>query len=464
MPQIPTIISTNIRTYKKQKIKDSQGFANEHPNDVTIQYPVRREYFMENFQAAYDEKALVNELKGQERASMYFHIPFCEKKCSYCNFAVDVRGLKKIKDKYVEALVKQGKRVLDIFKDKKIIALDIGGGTPTNLEPEQIRKFMEGISGFTRKIEKKNPNTFSAETTTKIAAEHIERLHAYHDGGVQRISMGVQSTSQAVINSVNRLQELAPVYQAYKNLRGTGFKRINFDFIFGLPGQTKEHIQKDIDLISELRPDSVTMYDCIYKGKGRALKTQIGKAPTRAQYGELYDYIYEGLNKVGYHSEYGSLNFSLHRGESGTSKYFEERLLKHGPFVGLGNYSSSQVNDKWWFAPYSVDSFIHSIKEQNHILPINPNSFYQLPNEELAAKDISMSFNYGFIDIPAFIDKFGLAIEKQFGEEIDFAIMRNWLEYSGEKIKMVKGSFKDLSNIRALFYSNRILQWLKNLK
>lgn len=446
------------------KIIASQAFANQYPHDVSVQYPVRREYFMEKFQAPYDEKQLISQLRSQRETSVYFHIPFCEKKCSFCNFSIDVRPKKEVKDMYIDALVEQAKRVFEVLKNSSINALDIGGGTPTNLEPEQIRRFMEGVREFVRKTDKSNPNTFSAETTTKIAAEHIERLQAYYEGGVRRFSMGVQSTSQAIIDSVHRLQESNPIYQAYKNLRNVGFKRINFDFIFGLPGQTKTDIQSDIDLVSELKPDSVTTYDCVYKGKGRVLKRQLTEAPSRAQYGALYDFIYDKLTQSGYHAEYGSLNFSAIPEESGTSKYFEDRMLKHSSFVGLGNYSSSQIDSKWWFAPYSVDDFVDTINVRKQTLPISPGSFYDLSKEELVAKDLLSAFNFGYIDKEALEAKFGITIEEQFKKEMDFAIKNKWLEVVGNKVRLTKGSFEHLTNIRALFYTENILKWLQNLK
>src|SRR5207248_2271537 len=104
-----------------------------------------------------------------------------------------------------------------------------------------------------------------------------------------------------------------------------------------------------------------------------------------------------------FHAAYGSVNFSRHKGETGTSPYFKGRLFDHMPYLGAGNYSSSMVGNAWWFAPHGVNQWMQRI-EAGEILPQGHS--YHLPPEEVMTKQILLSLNYGVIDENHFKKRF----------------------------------------------------------
>lgn len=176
-------------------------------------------------------------------------------------------------------------------------------------------------------------------------------------------------------------------------------------------------------------------------------------------YGRMYDLAYDKLLDAGYFATYGSVNFSRIRTETGTSAYFEGRLLDGYNYIGLGNYASSQIDNYWFFKTYGVDNYTKSIN--NSKLAVD--DFYLLPNDELYAKYILYSLNFGFIDSERFNKRFDENFWKVFENEIDFAISNKWLNKNDDKLELNYGNFKNINFVRSLFYSSKAKEWLFKL-
>ena len=426
-------------------------FVENHLEEFTIQYPPRREYFKENFLSQ-----LVNGLfTSCEEILLYLHIPFCEAKCFYCNFAVDVRSDNKIFEEYTEALLKEIDRNYYLFDvSKQITGIDIGGGTPTRLPTPLLLKILQKI--YPLKATSHHPFSISIETTPKIASEEPEKMQAIQEAGIDRISMGIQSFNETHLNLVNRELQISKNEEAIYNLRQAGFQRVNTDLIFGLPQQTLKDWEDDLIEILKLSPDSITTYDCLYRGKGRALTKRTDTLPSQKLYGEMYDLAYNLLISHGYYADYGSVNFSKNNSESGTSAYFEGRLLNGKSYLGLGNYATSMVNNYWYFNTYNVSTYIQNIKNNLQVI----GDFYKLPSREIYAKYILYSLNFGFVDEQRFFQKFQCSLWDIFQEELTFAIEKGWIYKENEKWKINKYQFCNISYIRSLFYSPQAQKWL----
>jgi oxygen-independent coproporphyrinogen-3 oxidase len=274
---------------------------------------------------------------------------------------------------------------------------------------------------------------------------------------VDRISLGLQSTSAAILAGVNRAEQAATEARAVENLRRAGFRRVNVDLIFGLPGQTMTVWRADIDRILTLPTDCVTTYDCLYRGKGRIMTRHSGQPPPEL-YGELYDLAYERLTAAGFHAPYGSVNFSRYRCETGTSPYFEGRLLDGLPYLGIGNYASSLVRDAWWFAPYGVNAWLKAV-EAGQNLPIGDG--YRLPEEEAMAKYLLSSLSFGILDSERFLVRFGQDLTARFGPALSYAVDQGWLRRAGSGFGIVPGAFAFMPQVRSLFYSAAAVEWIE---
>jgi oxygen-independent coproporphyrinogen-3 oxidase len=428
------------------------ALAARFPHDFTIQYPPRREFFQERYRG----QPALDQLRTVRRLLLYIHVPFCEAKCHYCNFAVDTRRDLPLQARYVGALLRQLDHVSGLLpRGCSIPGIDIGGGTPTLLQPVLLERLLEALRPWRERAENLWP--ISIETTPRIAAEDRHRLALLARLGADRISLGLQSTSAVILAGVNRGEQAAREPRAVENLRRAGFRRVNVDLIFGLPGQTRGVWRADLDRALALPVDSVTTYDCLYRGKGRVMTRRNGQPPPEV-YGELYDLAYERLTSAGFHAPYGSVNFSRYPGETGTSPYFEGRLLDGLPYLGIGNYASSLVRDAWWFAPYGVNGWLKAA-QAGETLPIGDG--YRLPDAEVMAKYLLSSLSFGIIDSGRFLACFGQSLAARFGPALSHAVDQGWLRRTGSGFGIVPGAFRFLPQIRSLFYSPAAIAWIE---
>ncbi len=432
-------------------------FVESHPHDFTIQYPVRREYFIQKFRRNPAPSAR-DWLHDAPEALLYLHVPFCEAKCFYCNFAVDVSADEQVHIGYVDALLRELDSHSDWLGRTQIRGIDIGGGTPTRLPAKQLERLCQAIAPFAQDSGHAFP--VSIETTPRIASQEPEKLAVLSRGGVQRVSMGVQSFNASTLALVNRRRQIEQTELAMQNLRMAGFKRLNLDIIFGLPGQSMQDWEADLDRVIALQPDSITTYDCLYRGKGRALTKIAPSTPSPAAYGAMYDVGYAKLTAAGWHAPYGSVNFSRRADETGTSACFEGRLLDGLPYLGLGNYASSLRGNHWSFNAYAVGDYVSRIKTG-----ANPcEYYYELPQAEAQAKYLLYSLNYGFIDEARFQHRFGITLAEAFPSELDLALSAGLMQKIGSRWQVISGRFDSMHLIRALFYPAAAKDWLMNLR
>ncbi|HAA57780.1 MAG TPA: hypothetical protein DCE42_23640 [Myxococcales bacterium] len=439
------------------KIEYSQSLASQAPWEFTIQYPPRPAYFREHFSGVVSLREKVK----RARFLLYIHVPFCERKCFYCNFAVDVRDRAEVYTRYVDHLLRQ----LDALEEEvdaqvDIGGIDIGGGTPTRLPLVELERLLVAVAPWKRRSDHAFP--LSIETTPRIASEEPEKLGLLVERGVDRISMGIQSTNEETLEEVNRRTGLVMIERAAKNLRLAGAKRINADLIFALPGQSMEDWKLDLHRVIEMGFDSITTYDCLYRGVGRVMNRHSPDIPEPSVYQEMYDVGYALLTAHGYHARYGSVNFSRYPDETGTSAYFEGRLLDGEPYLGIGNYATSLFDWTWSFAPYRVRDWERAI-DGGDVFPVGDG--YVLPEDEVAAKYILLSLNFGVIDSRRFARIFGVPLEERYDDELSFALEQGWLVSESKGVyTLSEGHFGHMPHLRSLFYSLSALQWMQKQK
>ncbi len=433
--------------------REAVELARRHPLAFTIQYPPGRAYFRERYRAAHDPSAALD----APRLLLYVHVPFCEARCYYCNFAVDVRRDADLHARYVSHLVAQLERIDAALPSSTTIpGIDIGGGTPTSLTTSQLQRLLAALAPLRARAEV--PHAVSVETTPRMAAEHPEKMAMLVQGGISRVSMGLQSTNDQTLASVNRAAQAALAERAAASLVRAGFRRINVDLVFGLPGQTLAEFRADLEAAAALPVDSITTYDCLYRGAGRALPRRTSDRPTPEDYGALYDLAYDLLTARGFHAPYGSLNFSRHPAETGTSPYFEGRLLDGLPYVGAGNYASSLVGDRWWFAPLGIASWERAAAAD----PFCADDVYRLPASERAAKQVLLALSFGLLDPVRLSSAVGLDFEPTYAEPLAWAEANDLLVRSADGCWRIRsGAFRYMPTLRALFYPPAALAWIR---
>ncbi len=212
------------------------------------------------------EKEILKAIDYKNGYSLYIGIPFCPTTCLYCSFtSYPLGAFKGIVDDYIECVKKEIDYVSEAFKDKTLDTVYIGGGTPTTLEPYQIRELI----GYLRdKVDLSNVKEFTVESGRPDSITR-EKLKAMKEMGVTRISVNPQTMSDETLRIIGRQHTVAQLIDAFNMAREEGFDNINMDIILGLPGEDAGDVQHTIDEIKKLSPDDLTVHSLAIKRGSR---------------------------------------------------------------------------------------------------------------------------------------------------------------------------------------------------
>lgn len=241
-------------------------------NDREIRDYLKKEYYVSEkkgdlaIKVASNEKRLLEKLDYNNGYSLYAGIPFCPTTCLYCSFTSYPLAVWKDRvDTYVDAMLKELEFTSRLMKDKKLDTFYMGGGTPTTLEPElldRVLSFFEehfdttGLKEYT--IEAGRPDSI---TRDKLL---IMKKH-----GVDRISINPQTMNDDTLKLIGRHHTVEQIKEAFTLARECGFDNINMDLIIGLPGETREHIERTMREVALLAPDSLTVHSLAIKRAAR---------------------------------------------------------------------------------------------------------------------------------------------------------------------------------------------------
>jgi oxygen-independent coproporphyrinogen III oxidase len=257
---------------------------------------------------------------------VYVSYPFCAQKCTYCNFASGVLP-HELEQRYLEALERE---ICAHPWEWRPDTVYFGGGTPSNLDPQALRRLLDRIPGRPWQ-----------EATLEVAPGTItaEKARAWRDSGLDRVSLGVQSFVDSEIRRTGRKHSAAIVASEVALLRQAGFERINIDLIAGLSGQTRASWSESLDWIARLAPDHVSIYmlevdDDSRLGKELRLggvRYGASDVPTDDDTAAMYETAVERLAAIGI-ARYEISNFAVPGSESRHNlKYWTLE-----PYIGFG--------------------------------------------------------------------------------------------------------------------------------
>ncbi len=212
------------------------------------------------------ERALLSGLHYEGGYSLYIGIPFCPTTCLYCSFtSYPIAGFRKLVEPYLDCVIREMEFLADRFADRILDSVYIGGGTPTTLEPEQLDRLLTRLRELFDFSQVKE-FTVEAGRADSITEEKLRVLHRH---GVRRISVNPQTMKQETLDIIGRRASVEQVCRAYELARQIGFENINMDLILGLPGEGPEDVQRTIDRVVELGPDSLTVHSLAVKRASR---------------------------------------------------------------------------------------------------------------------------------------------------------------------------------------------------
>lgn len=254
---------TGIRPTKIPMGMLEEGWAEEEIlADMERKYYISREKGKLSIDIAKRERELLSVLHYKDGYSLYIGIPFCPTTCLYCSFTSYPIGLwKKRVGEYLEALEKEMAYVAEVYRDKILDTVYIGGGTPTTLEPEELDRLLTSAGRYFD-LSRVQEFTVEAGRADSITREKLQVLKRHK---ITRISVNPQTMKEETLRIIGRRHSVEQVRTAFWLAREEGFDNINMDIILGLPGETKEDVKYTAEEIRKLRPDSLTVHSLAVK-------------------------------------------------------------------------------------------------------------------------------------------------------------------------------------------------------
>ena len=268
---------------------------------------------------------------------LYVHIPFCVKKCAYCDF-LSWKGSDEEREAYVQALEKEISSYSEFAKDYRVSTVFFGGGTPSVLEGEQ-----------TERILKKIRDTFRVEKDAEITLEmnpgtaQKEKLLLYRELGINRLSIGLQSVKNENLKLLGRIHTYGDFLDSYRMAREAGFDNISADLISSLPGQTLEEWKEELEILQETPLEHISVYQLIIE-KGTEFYEKYGEheelLPDEETSREIYLWTGKYLKEHGF-EQYEISNYARPSRKSRHNLRYWERK----DYLGLGLGAASMVHN-----------------------------------------------------------------------------------------------------------------------
>lgn len=358
---------------------------------------------------------------------LYVHIPFCRRKCHYCDF-VSYSGMEACFKRYIAAVTAEANQYNRLFRECVVDTAFIGGGTPSVLEIAQIKKLISGI---------KNAFCFDLkEFTIEANPETLcaKKISAYCDLGINRLSIGLQSHDDDVLQRIGRLHTWDIFEQVYNNASRL-FSNINIDTIFGLPGQNTESFFETIKRVISLKPQHVSAYSLkIEKGTPLAESFMGTDEDTdRAMYHGAADM----LKEAGY-IHYETSNFAL----PGFECKHNLKYWTGEEYLGLGTAAHSLINDVRFSNTENLQDYIENIEKG-----FRPAVFEtKLSEKDKTAEYIMLHMRLAKgIDFEDYNIRFNCDFYKQFYEQIIITQNLGLIYADNKGIRPTKKGF-DLQN------------------
>ena len=291
-------------------------------------------------------------VENRNPIGIYIHIPFCEAKCAYCDF-LSGPSSNENKKRYVDALVEQIKEYSYLNEEYYIRTIFIGGGTPSSIDPMDIRRILETVYEIfgienTNNSNENNQQTLQSTNSIEITIETNpgtltkEKLLIYKESGINRISMGLQSVNDRELKLLGRIHTFGQFEHNYHLARECGFTNINIDLMSALPGQTVDTWERTLKTVIELNPEHISAYSLIIE-EGTPFYERYAdgsELPSEDEDRQMYYLTKKLLKEAGY-ERYEISNYAKPGFESKHNSSYWERI----DYIGFGLGASSCINN-----------------------------------------------------------------------------------------------------------------------
>lgn len=375
----------------------------------------------------------------EKKMELYLHIPFCERKCAYCDFLSFPQG-REVQRQYVDQLIEEIKTAGAGFRDTTVTSVFVGGGTPSILEPGLIRRVFEVLRDH-----------FRIEETAEISLEANpgtvteQKLMEYKNAGVCRLSFGLQSADNEELKALGRIHTYEEFLGSFRLARACGFDNINVDLMSALPGQTVESWLETLKRTAALEPEHISAYSLMIEegtpfyemyGEGRGDKV----LPDEDSEREMYHKTKEVLRELGY-ERYEISNYAKPQKECRHNIGYWTGV----PYLGLGLGASSYVNRRRFHNTVDLKEYLGGAPGR------------RMDEQILTEKDMQEEFFFvGLrmvrgVSLKKFKEQFGVPAEKVYPGLLERLIREGGAEMDGEFFRLTDYGMDVSSYIMAEF-------------
>lgn len=368
-----------------------------------------------------------------QKTSLYIHIPFCVKKCLYCDF-LSAPATKNAREQYLLALNYEIEARAEEYKDREIISVFLGGGTPSILSIDELSKIFDKIKtgyNLSRDCEitiEVNPGTVSDVAT----------FESYRKLGINRLSVGLQSTIDTELKLLGRIHTYNDFLTTFNCAREAGFDNINIDIMSALPNQSEENYELTLKRVLELNPEHISAYSLIIE-PGTAFYHDYNYLLTDEKHEELDRKLYEMTERMllsGGYRRYEISNYAKEGYECRHNKVYWQR----GEYLGIGLGAASLINHSRFKNTSQFEYYIECGGMCEY------EEYEKLSREDEMQEFIflGMRLTKG-ICFEAFKECFGKEIRDIYGKTIDKNIADGLIELTDEGMRLTAKGL-DVSN------------------
>ncbi|MDW8516127.1 radical SAM family heme chaperone HemW [Priestia flexa] len=288
----------------------------------------------------------------------YLHIPFCHHICHYCDFNKVFFKNQPVMP-YLEKMRDEMKQTVERYPANDLKTIFVGGGTPTALDEKQLTYFLESIhESFP--VHDVKEFTFEANPN-ELTEEKLRILHAY---GVDRLSIGVQTFNEQLLEKIGRVHSNQQAFQAVDEARKIGFRNISLDLMYSLPGQTISDFKETLDIAFSLDVEHISAYSLIIEPKTvfyNLMNKGKLRVPSQEDEAFMYEMLMDEMDKHGY-SQYEISNFA----RSGYESFHNLTYWDNNDYYGIGAGAHSYIDGIRRSNIAPLKKYMQAVTETNH--------------------------------------------------------------------------------------------------